>query len=156
MAKWGGVRYVDFVMMTEDGGHPQPPTKKYPGDAGWDLFASRPITIPPGDTMDVHTDIRMRMPERVFARIIGRSSTLRTHRLLVSEAIIDNDYTGEMFISVHNIGSEPFEVETGMRLAQVIFHMIEDIRWSEIEAYQFRPGRRGDRGFGSTGMFKIE
>lgn len=147
---------VEFTFQLEEGGVPAPPSKKYPGDAGWDLYASRPITIPPGETRDVHTDLRLRLPEGYFARIVGRSSTARLYRLLVTEAIIDQDYTGEMFISVHNIGDRPFEVLTGMRLAQVIFHRIETMEWQWTDPEDFREGLRGDRGFGSTGLFEIE
>lgn len=149
-------RYASFVRILDEGGSPRTPSKKYPGDAGWDLFASRSITILPGETRDVHTDIKVKLPPGVFARIVGRSSTMRNHHLLVNEGIIDNDYTGEMFISVHNIGTEEFRVEPGMRLAQLIFQRIEDVRWAEVEPYEFREGRRGDRGFGSTGLYEIE
>lgn len=149
-------RYVNFVLVKDAGGKPQIPMKKYEGDAGWDLFVSRPATIGPGETVDVHTDIRINMPPFIFARIVGRSSTMRVHGLMVTEAIIDNDYSGELFISIHNLSSEPFQVEVGMRLSQIIFHRIEDIRWSEVEERNFRKGARGDRGFGSTGLFEIK
>lgn len=151
----GGPKYVSFLMCPSRG-EPKPPVKKYPGDAGWDLFCSRPVSIPAGETVDVHTDIRLNMPPFIFARIIGRSSTMRRHNLLVNEAIIDNDYTGDMFISIRNMGPEPFEVQAGMRLAQIIFHSIEDVRWAEVELEDFREGKRGTRGFGSTGLYEVE
>ena len=46
---------------------------------------------------------------------------------------------------------KPFEVKKGMRLAQVLFHNIEDVRWSEVEKIYPKSGGRGDAGFGSTG-----
>lgn len=149
-------RYIDFLLVKSEGGSPQAPARKYDGDAGWDLFASREVVIPPGETRDVHTDVRIALPPFTFARIVGRSSTLKVHRLMVSEGIIDNGYTGELFCSVHNVGSEPFAVERGMRLAQVIIHRIEDVRWSEVEEEHFREGPRGGAGFGSTGLFEID
>lgn len=141
------VRYVDFAL----GEGAKPPFKKHTGDAGWDLFVSRPCVIQPGATVDVHTDIKINMPPYVYARIVGRSSTLRKHHLMVNEGIIDNGYTGELFVCVHNLGDEPFHVEQGMRLAQVLFHVIEDVRWSEVEEIVPVPGKRGNDGFGSTG-----
>lgn len=149
------MKYANYLMVYDQGGIPHEPTKKYTGDAGWDLYASREITIQPGDTQDVHTDIKVNIPPFTFARIIGRSSTMRNLNLLVTEAIIDNGYTGEMFISVHNVGTKPFHVEVGMRLAQVIFHKIEDIRWTEVDAEHFIEGERGEKGFGSTGLHEI-
>ena len=141
------IRYVDFVL----GEGAKPPYKKHTGDAGWDLFTSEDCEIAPGQTMDVHTNIRISMPPYLFARIVGRSSTLRNYNLMVNEGIIDNGYTGELFICVHNLSEKPFKVEKGMRLAQVIFHPIEDVRWSEVEEIKEISGRRGNAGFGSTG-----
>lgn len=141
------LRYIEYQV----GKGGKRPFKKYNGDAGWDLFVSRECIIEPGETKDVHTDIRINMPPRVYARITGRSSTVRKYSLLVNEGIIDNGYTGELFVCVHNLGKEPFHVKPGMRLAQVLFHTIEDIRWSEVDEIKPVPGKRGDAGFGSTG-----
>lgn len=141
------LKYIDYEL----GEGARKPYKKYPGDAGWDLFVSRPCDIPPGESMDIHTDIRINMPPKTYARITGRSSTIRKHNLLVSEGIIDNGFTGELFVCVHNLGKETFHVEPGMRLAQMIFGVIEDIRWSEVDEIKPDPRKRGNSGFGSTG-----
>ena len=140
-------RYVDYRL----GEGARRPFKRHSGDAGWDLSASRAVTIQPGETVDVHTDIYISMPPRLYARITGRSSSLRKHRLLVNEGIIDNGYRGELFVCVHNMGEEAVEVRPGMRLAQVLFHVIEDVRWSEVDVLPGSPDGRGDAGFGSTG-----
>lgn len=141
------VRYVDFKLE----GDAKPPYKKHLGDAGWDLFVSRDCIIEPGATEDVHTDIKIDMPPYTYARIVGRSSTLRKHNLMVNEGIIDNGYTGELFVCIHNLGDKPFHAKKGMRLAQVLFHVIEDVRWSEVQEIKPKNGGRGDDGFGSTG-----
>lgn len=141
------LKYVEFQI----GRGGKRPFKKYSGDAGWDLFVSRECDIGPGETVDVHTDIRINMPPRTYARITGRSSTVRKHNLLVNEGIIDNGYTGELFVCVHNLGKETFHVKPGMRLAQVLFHTIEDIRWAEVNEIKVDPNKRGENGFGSTG-----
>ena len=141
------VRYVDFEL----GDGAKAPFKKHIGDAGWDLYVSRDCVIPQGATVDVHTDIKIDMPPYLYARIVGRSSTLRKHQLMVNEGIIDNGYTGELFVCVHNMGNGPFRVKKGMRLAQVLFHTIEDVRWSQVDEVKSAPGKRGDNGFGSTG-----
>lgn len=142
------VKYVDFECEE----NAIMPYKKYSGDAGWDLFVSEDCDIPAGETVDVHTGIKIHMPRALFARITGRSSSLRKHKLLVNEGIIDNGYTGEMFICVHNLGTETFHVEHGMRLAQILFHQIEDVRWSQVDSIGSSSDGRGDRGFGSTGV----
>lgn len=140
-------RYVDFQL----GEGAVKPYKRYGGDAGWDLFVSQDAVIGPGETKDIHTDIRINMPPFLFARITGRSSSLRKHRLLINEGIIDNGYTGELFICVHNLGTEAFYAKKGMRLAQILFHPIEDVRWCEVDEIKSTSGR-GDNGFGSTGV----
>lgn len=141
------VRYIDYKL----GDGAKVPFKQYSGDAGWDLFVSREAVIPAHDTIDVHTDIKISMPPFLYGRITGRSSSLRKHGLLVNEGIIDNGYTGELFICVHNLKNEPFKVEKGMRLAQIIFDDIKDVRWAEVEEIREVPGKRGNKGFGSTG-----
>ena len=141
------MKYVAFKL----GKGAKKPYKKYLGDAGWDLYVSRPCDIQPGETVDVHTDLQIDMPSKTYARITGRSSTLRKHGLLVYEGIIDNGYTGEMFVCVHNMGKEVFHVEPGMRLAQIIFGTVDDIRWCEVEEIESSPNKRGNNGFGSTG-----
>ena len=142
------VRYVEFEL----GKGAKVPYKKHTGDAGWDLYVSRDCDIPPGETLDVHTDIKINMPPYLYARIVGRSSTLRKHGLLVNEGIIDNGYTGELFIGVHNMTDKVFHAKQGMRLAQVLFHYIEDVRWSQVNEVKAAPGKRGNDGFGSTGV----
>lgn len=101
--------------------------------------------------MDVHTDIRVKMPPNMYARITGRSSSLRNLGLFVNEGIIDNGYTGELFICVHNMSDTTRHIEKGARLAQVLFHHIEDIRWSEVDEIGPSADGRGESGFGSTG-----
>lgn len=141
------VRYVDFEL----GRGAKAPFKKHSGDAGWDLFVSRECDIAPGDTVDVHTDVKVDLPPYTYMRIVGRSSTLRKYDLMVNEGIIDNGFTGELFVCVHNLGDKPFHVEKGMRLAQVLFGVIEDVRWSQVKEVKAAPGKRGNNGFGSTG-----
>lgn len=141
-------RYVNFSL----GEGAKAPYRKYNGDAGWDLFVSQDCDIQPGETKDVHTNVRIDMPPYLYARITGRSSSLRKHQLLINEGIIDNGYTGELFVCVHNMGNKVFHVKQGMRLAQILFHVIEDVRWCEIPEIQSSSGRRGDNGFGSTGV----
>lgn len=141
------VRYVDFVL----GDGAKIPYKKYIGDAGWDLYVSQPCVIKAGETVDVHTDIYIDMPPYLYARIVGRSSTLRKHNLMVNEGIIDNGYTGELFVCIRNLGKKDFKVEKGMRLAQILFHTIEDVRWAEVDSIEEAPNKRGSKGFGSTG-----
>ena len=142
-----GMRYIDYTL----GEGAKRPYKKYPGDAGWDLFVSQDCTIGPGETKDIHTNLFIDMPPFLYGRIVGRSSSLRKFNLLINEGIIDNGYTGELFVCAHNVGNIPLEIEKGTRVAQILFHPIEDVRWSEVEEIKEKAGGRGANGFGSTG-----
>ena len=126
------------------------PTKSHKSDVGWDLYVSEDTFIYPGSTMDVHTSIYINIPVGMYGRITGRSSTLRKHNLMVNEGIIDAGYTGELYICIHNLGTEPFLIKEGMRLAQVIFASVEDVHFINTEKLSVTD--RGSKGFGSSGI----
>ena len=141
---------VLFKRMT-DRGMPKVPSQSYEGeDAGWDLYLSRTVSIPPGQFMDLHTDVSVAMPKGVWGRITGRSSTLRKYGLLVQEGIIDNGYRDELCIGAWNLNrDEEIVLQTGTRIAQIIFHPIIPVVWHPVQEL---PGsKRGKGGFGSTG-----
>lgn len=166
-ASWGGILarctickhvFEDFplprVEYTIEAPHAATPRRGHPSDAGYDLTLSENTTIPPATFLDLPTGIRICQPPGFWCRIVGRSSTFRTHRLLVLEGVIDTDYTGDLFVGVYN-PSESFAVslERGTRIAQAIFHRLEAVRFDHTPAESF-PSRlvdRGSRGFGSTG-----
>ena len=139
-----GVKY-----MLADGA--KAPFRKYSGDAGWDLSVTHPAVVQPGQTVDVHTGVYIDMPPGLGARITGRSSTLRNRGLIVNEGIIDQGYNGELFVCVHNVGSEPYNVKVGDRLAQLLFFAIPQVTWENVGFIQLQMGERNGDGFGSTG-----
>ncbi len=140
-----------YFQLLPGEGNPQVPTKAYLGDAGWDLYVSRDVVVPAYSFVDVHTDIAIAMPEGVWGRITGRSSTLRKYRLLVNEGIIDNGYRGELFIGVFNLTNHDRFIPVGTRIAQILFHrLIEDLQWGLTKVLP--PSQRQDKGFGSSGQ----
>ena len=127
------------------------PFHKYFNDAGYDMYVSEDASIEPNKIIDVHTDIYINIPPGMYGRITGRSSTLRTHNLLVNEGIIDSGYTGELFICVKNLNDFVFEIKKGMRLAQIIFGEVPKLCLKEYESLSITQYDRGSNGFGSTG-----
>lgn len=127
------------------------PYRKNPGDIGWDLFTVEDMFVNPQQFMDVPTGICVGMPQGLWCRITGRSSTLRTHGLQVQEGIIDTGYIGELFTGIRNVSVEPVFIPAGSRLAQAIFHVavIPNV-WEFAEVLTKFDGR-GSQGFGSTG-----
>lgn len=135
-----------YKTLSESGQAPKP---QYQGDAGCDLYTSQTLTIPPHSFIDIPCGIAMALPDGVWARITGRSSTIRKRKLLVIEGIIDNGYTGPLFCAVWNMSDEPVTVEQGDRVAQLIPHRLVPVKWEETEVLP--DTERGARGFGSSG-----
>jgi len=128
------------------------PTRGYDDDAGIDLYTSTDMWINPGDSVDVPTAVAMQFPPSVWGMLVGRSSTLRKHDLLVNTGIIDTGYRGELFINVHNLGKRAFSVHKGMRLAQIIpmSNLAPKLPMRMVDFLDEH--ERGAHGFGSTGV----
>jgi dUTP pyrophosphatase len=100
----------------------------------------------------VPTGIHMALPPGYEAQIRPRSGLALKHGITVlnSPGTIDSDYRGELQVLLVNLGNEPFVVERGMRIAQMVTARFVQIQLSEVDAL---PGsERGEGGFGSTGM----
>lgn len=145
--------FPPLVVHYRLGSGGQPPTRKYSGDAGWDVYTSEDCTIPPQSFMDLKTALYVDLPDGVWLKITGRSSTFRTYGLRVENGIIDNGFTGELFVGVHNTTNKEVFIPKGTRLAQAIFFRLIPVgqwRYSPI----LRSKNRGDRGFGHSGRTK--
>jgi dUTP pyrophosphatase len=141
----------DLKVKVRSGG--RMPTQSYYGDAGFDLYCSEEKQIPHGLTQDVDCGIDIELPEGYWARVVGRSSTIRKRGLLVVEGIIDNGYRGPIFVAVHNPGQDSGSyqmVREGDRLAQLIVHKLETPRLVQVDGLS--ASARGVAGFGSTGI----
>jgi dUTP pyrophosphatase len=132
------------------------PSRAHEGDAGYDLYASESVEVPLGEFRDIPTDVRVALPSGVWARITGRSSTLRRRGLLAVEGVIDTGYRGKLFAAVYNL-TEKTVVEKGERVAQLIPQVnlgsLEVAQAHTIREFQEIPAvdNRGSNGFGSTG-----
>lgn len=125
------------------------PSKAYADDAGFDLVCVEDRMIRPGEVEDVRTGVAIAMPPGWWGRIIGRSSTLRKHRLIVNEGIIDAGFRGELFTGVYNPTDVVQTVYRGSRLAQLLFLPVPTVHW--VERNELPPSERGENGFGSSG-----
>lgn len=126
------------------------PTRGHADDAGFDLYTSVETKIPVGEFVDVPCGVSVDLPDGYWGLITGRSSTLRNLSLLVPNGIIDNGYTGSLFVGAMNIGNRPVTVPVGDRIGQIVLlpSLPTEFRaqWGEM-----RPKARGNKGFGSTG-----
>lgn len=128
------------------------PTRAYSDDAGLDLFTTAEMWVGVGEFVDVPTSLRMQLPPWAWGFLVGRSSTLRKHKLMVNPGIIDTGYRGELFIGVQNLGSKPVRIEKGMRLAQLIVMGNATRRVNPTMEEDLEPHPRGNSGFGSSGV----
>jgi dUTP pyrophosphatase len=121
----------------------------HPGDAGIDLPASERIRIVEGAWVNVPCDVCIELPPGTWASIVGRSSTFFKKHLIVNSAVIDNGYRGELFVCVFNAGHNPYTVEVGERLAQLVPMLLVPVELKRVG--ELGQSVRGRLGFGSTG-----
>ena len=121
--------------------------------AGLDLSAAVPVAaiLAPGGRATIPTGLAVALPPGYEAQIRPRSGLAARRGVTVLNApgTIDADYRGEVKVVLVNHGDEPFAVERGMRIAQMVVAPVTRIAWNEVGSL---PGSgRGDGGFGSTG-----
>ena len=121
--------------------------------AGMDLRANidAPVVLQPGDRALIPTGIKMALPEGYEAQIRPRSGLAYKHGITVlnSPGTIDADYRGDVGVLLINHGREPFTIEDGMRVAQMVVAQYSQFQWDAVE--DLDETDRGEGGFGSTG-----
>ena len=141
------------VLIARSGRAKDFPLPEYatPASAGVDLRASEARVIPPGGRALVPTGLRIAIPEGYEAQVRPRSGLALKHGVTLpnSPGTIDADYRGEIGVILMNLGQEPFVVEPGDRIAQMVVAPVVRVAWSEAEALDAT--ERGEGGFGSTG-----
>ncbi|HEY8495676.1 MAG TPA: dUTP diphosphatase [Limnochordales bacterium] len=124
------------------------------GAAGLDLRAclAEPVTLAPGERRLIPTGIAIALPSpRLVALVFARSGLASRYGIQLANGVgvIDSDYRGEILCAMQNAGSEPFTVQPGDRIAQLVVMPVARISWREVE--DLEPSERGAGGFGSTG-----
>ncbi|MCE5272335.1 dUTP diphosphatase [bacterium] len=125
------------------------PGYAHPGDAGLDLRASEALVIGPGERALAPTGLRFAIPEGFVGLIWDRSGLAARHGLHCFAGVIDSGYRGEVKVVLANLGTEPFSVERGMRIAQMLVQPV--VAASPLRVESLEESRRGEGGFGSTG-----
>lgn len=122
--------------------------------AGVDLRAaiSDPIILEPGDIIAIPTNLALELPPHLEAQIRPRSGLALHHGITLpnTPGTIDADYRGEIKVIMANIGRNPFTVQRGDRIAQLVVSPVVHVRWQESETLGHT--ERGDGGFGHSGM----
>ena len=123
------------------------------GAAGLDLVAAGagPVVLPPGGRALVPPGLAMALPAGYEAQVRPRSGLALKHGVTVlnTPGTIDADYRGEVGVILINHGAEPFTVERGLRVAQLVLARYERLAWAPTD--RLPETARGAGGFGSTG-----
>ena len=128
------------------------PSYAHPGDAGMDIRSIEELTIVPGGRSLVRTGLVMMLPPGYEAQVRPRSGLALKNGVTVlnSPGTIDEGYRGEVGVILANFGSQPFRVEKGSKIAQIV---IAPCTRAEIEeTSETDATERGEGGFGSTGI----
>jgi len=125
------------------------------GAAGLDLVAcvDQPLVLKPGDTQLIPTGIAIHIGDAALAAVLlPRSGLGHKHGIVLGNLVglIDSDYQGQVFVSCWNRGREPFTIEPGDRIAQMVFVPVVQAEFDVVE--DFEESRRGAGGFGHTGV----
>jgi dUTP pyrophosphatase len=121
------------------------------GAAGLDVVAAESLTLAPGARHAVATGFAIAIPEGYEVQVRPRSGLALKHGItcLNTPGTIDSDYRGEVKVILANLGSEPFEVVRGERIAQLVPAPV--LRAALREVAGLDETERGAGGFGSTG-----
>ncbi len=129
------------------------PAYQTEGPAGLDLVAAveESLTLAPGQRVLVPTGLKMAIPSGYEAQIRPRSGLALKHGLTIpnSPGTIDSDYRGEVKVILQNGGQDPFVVERGMRVAQMVIAPVARVALTVVESVDSTA--RGEGGFGHTG-----
>ena len=121
--------------------------------AGMDLKANidEPVTLGPLERAMIPTGLYIALPDGTEAQVRPRSGLAAKHGISVlnSPGTIDADYRGEIKVIPVNLSNEPFVVNPGERIAQMVVARYEKVEWDEVETLD--ETERGAGGFGSTG-----
>lgn len=143
---------VELQVLPHGEGLPLP-SYQTAGSSGMDLRAAidSPMQVAPGEIVLVPTGLKISLPHGFEFQVRPRSGLALKHGITVlnSPGTIDADYRGEIQIILANLGKEPFEIERGLRIAQMILCRVETVNWDIVD--QLDKTHRGDGGFGHTG-----
>jgi dUTP pyrophosphatase len=129
------------------------PTRAYAGDAGLDLTACERVELAPGERALVGTGLAVAIPEGYAGFVQPRSGLAARHGITIvnTPGLVDSGYRGELkLILLNTDASEPFVVEPGMRVAQLVVLQVPDVDPVEVE--ELPASERGVRGFGSSAV----
>lgn len=134
--------------------HHELPSYSTNGSAGMDVRANldESVELGPLQRVLIPTGLYMSIPQGYECQVRPRSGLASKHGITVANApgTIDSDYRGEVKVILVNVSSQPFVVNDGERIAQLVFAKHEQVEWDKVESLD--ETERGSGGFGHTGL----
>ena len=127
------------------------PTRATEGSAGYDLTACEDAIIPARGWKMIDTGIAIQIPKDCYARVAPRSGLTLKKGLSTGAGVVDSDYRDSIRVILFNHSDMEVEVQSGDRIAQLIFERIYTPSLKEVSYENLTNTARGVGGFGSTG-----
>ena len=124
------------------------PSYAHPGDVGMDLYSMETVTIAPGEHYRFWHGFAFEFPEG-YAAIVKDKSSISKAGLHTMGGVFDAGYRGEYNTHLVNLSSEPYTIEAGDKVSQLIIYPVAIAELEEVD--ELGDSARGEGGFGSTG-----
>jgi len=137
-----------------------PPSRANPSDAGLDVHFNpddptvEGTNLKPGESKLFPTGLKFGIPHGYMLEVKNRSGNASKRSLLVGACVVDSGYDGEVFVNLHNVGTETQFIYRGMKIAQVVMVPVVHFRaleTSQDNLYNWYPITMSDRGDGALG-----
>jgi dUTP pyrophosphatase len=138
---------VKLIRFEHEGVDFKPPYRAHENDAGADIYSCINVVIAPHQTVKIPIGFGLELPDGFQANIYPRTG-MTVKGIVTEMPPIDSGYRGEIHALTTNLTDEPFQVEVGMRVGQLV---ITPVILADFIDYDIK--QRGDAGFGSTGLF---
>lgn len=149
---------LDYVKVYRVRPEAKLPSRAHKTDAGLDFYfcpiEGAAVRIKPGQSVLLETGVKMEVPDNCMLQVMNKSGIASKMQLIAGACVVDEGYTGEIFVNLHNIGKDIQFIEPGQKIAQGVFVRIEKPVLREIKEDNIYGSEtsRGGGGLGSTGL----
>lgn len=138
---------IGVKVLLDDGAYM--PTRGHRADAGLDLRTPVGFSLPSDDSVEVDTGVHLVIPEGWCGLIVAKSG-LNVRNGVTVTGLVDANFTGPIRVRLYNHSGTTIDFYEGAKVAQIVFLPIPEATL-ELDVVLNHDGRRGDRGYGSTG-----
>ena len=126
------------------------PTYAHAGDAGMDLYALFPVTIPAGERAVISTGLAMAIPVGYVGLLWDKGGLSNKFGLKVVGGVVDAGYRGEILVGILNTSHESYAFNAGDKITQILIQAV--VQPELVTVDELDSTTRGDGRFGSTGV----